>query len=240
MKKITSLLLLVFLCTQVNAQLYTKKIKGNGQITTTTRELTNYNKISIGGNFYVTLFKSNHTNLTIKSDENFADYIITEVKNGDLTIKIKEGYQLQSKNNIEVLVPFNQLESLALAGSGKIESSDRISTEYLNLSVAGSGLINLDVLISKINLSIAGSGNITLKGSSQALQASIAGSGNLNAHSLVATVVTVKLAGSGNANVHATNEINCTTAGSGNIIYTGNPTDVKVKSSGSGTIKAKN
>lgn len=239
MKKITSLLVLIILSTQLSAQMYSKKIKGNGNSTTTERSVTNYDKIGVAGAFYVTLIKGNEGKITIKADENLLEYIITEVENGELKIKTKKGYQIQSKNNIEITIPFEEIEAISLAGSGKIKSEDPINTSDLNLSIAGSGSINLAIATQNLNSSIAGSGNMTLNGSTINFSGSIAGSGNVNTYDLKSEITTIKIAGSGNAKVTATNEIHGSSACSGSIYYAGNPTIVKVKSAGSGSVKKK-
>ena len=237
MKKITSLLVLIILSSQLSAQMFSKKIKGNGDITTTNRTVENYDKIGIGGAFYVTLLKGKEGSITIKAQENLLPYIITEVKNGELNIKTKDGYQIQSNKKIEITIPFEEIDAISLAGSGHVNSKDIVNTNNLKLSLAGSGSIQLEVATNTINSNIAGSGNIQLNGETSNLTCSIAGSGNVNAYDLKSDISTIKIAGSGNAKVNAVNEIHGSTAGSGNIIYSGNPTIVKVKSAGSGSIK---
>ena len=218
MKKITSRLVLIMLSSQLSAQMFSKKIKGNGDITTTNRTVANYDKIGIGGAFHVTLLKGKEGAITIKAQENLLPYIITEVKNGELNIKTKDGYQIQSNKKIEITIPFEEIDAISLAGSGHVNSKDFINTNNLKLSLAGSG-------------------SIQLNGETSNLTCSIACSGNVNAYDLKSDISTIKIAGSGNVKVNAINEIHGSTAGSGNIIYSGNPTIVKVKSAGSGSIK---
>ncbi|MGV8946000.1 MAG: GIN domain-containing protein [Lutibacter sp.] len=54
------------------------------------------------------------------------------------------------------------------------------------------------------------------------------------------TMDAVSLAGSGNVEIHAVSEIHAKIVGSGDVIYSGNPTIEKVKSVGSGSIRKKN
>lgn len=238
MKKIASLLVLIILSAQLNAQ-YSKKIKGNGDITISKRTVSNYTKIGVAGSFHVTLSKENLSDITIKADENLLEYIVTEVENGELKIKTKKGFQIRSTKKIEITVPFQKLEEVSLAGSGNIWSEETIDSPNLKLSLAGSGDVNLKVQTKNLNSSIAGSGNIHLNGITNELTCSIAGSGNINAYDLKSDIATLKIAGSGNAKVNASNEIHGSTVGSGNIYYSGNPPIVKVKSAGSGSVKSK-
>jgi len=239
-KLLTSMVALLIISANLNAQFFTKKVKGNGDIITKTRTVSNYDKIGVAGAFDVKLFKGNEAEITIKADENLMEYIITEVKNGNLKIKTKKGYNIRASKTIVITIPFDDISAVSLAGSGDIYSDDVLDTSNLKLSLAGSGDINLGVSTKNLETSIAGSGNMNLKGDSKEYTCSIAGSGNINAYKLKASKVTVKIAGSGNVKVHATNEIHAKSAGSGNIYYTGNPSVEKTSSAGSGSIVKKN
>jgi len=239
MKTFTSILAFLIVSTTVNAQFFTEKIKGNGTITTKTRTISDYDKISVAGSFDVKLIKGKEGNITIKADENLMDYIETEVTNGNLKIKPKKGYELRTSKTIELVVPFETIEGISLAGSGDIHSTDMMTTSDLKLSIAGSGNINLHISTKNLSSSIAGSGNIYLNGNSDEFKCSIAGSGNINAYNLKADVAKIEIAGSGNVKINAVNEIHASSVGSGDIYYTGNPTIEKIKSVGSGSIRKK-
>ncbi len=245
LKLITSKILFVFIAiflmsTTSNAQFFQKKIKGNGDVETINRSLGDYDKIAVGGDFRVELVKGAEGTITIKADENLLEFIETEVKNGNLAIKVKKGYQIRSKKNIEITIPFEEIEGVSLAGSGTIRTNDEIKSNDLKLSLAGSGNMDLTISSKDLDTNIAGSGNIKLTGNTNEFKCSIAGSGNLNGYNLKATITTVSIAGSGNIKVDALTEIHAKIAGSGNVIYTGNPEIVKSKSAGSGSVKKKN
>jgi len=238
-KILTSILALVITSTSLNAQFSNKKIKGNGNIITTDRSVTDFDKIGIAGSFDVILNKGNEGEISIQADENLMEYIITEVKDGRLNIKPKKKHQLKSTKTIQITVGFNDLEEVSLAGSGDVTTSDAINASDLKLSLAGSGDMNLKVSAKHLTSKIAGSGNISLNGSTDEFSCSIAGSGNLNGYELKATVAKAKIAGSGNIKVNAVSEIHANIAGSGNVYYTGNPDVEKSNSAGSGSLKKK-
>ncbi|PHQ57552.1 MAG: DUF2807 domain-containing protein [Lutibacter sp.] len=241
MKKLfISVLVLLITSTNINAQFFTKKIKGNGDIVTKSRRVTDYDKIAVAGAFDVELFKGKEGVITIKADENLMEYIITEVKKGTLKIKTKKGYNINTRKTIIIRVPFKNIDAVSLAGSGDVYSEDVIDSSELKLNIAGSGNLNLKVSTKNLKSSIAGSGNINLSGDTDQLTCSIAGSGNINSYNLKAGIATVKIAGSGNVKVNAIHEIHAKNVGSGNIYYSGNPNIEKVTSVGSGSIKKKN
>ena len=240
MKTFISILTLFIIATNLNAQVFTKKITGNGKLITENRSLSDYDKINVAGSFDVILIKGKEGGISIKADENLLEYIETDVENGHLKIQPKKGYQLRSTKNIIITVPFETIDAISLAGSGNVHSKDVLNISDLNLNLAGSGEINLPVSSKNLTSQIAGSGNIKLSGNSDVFNCEIAGSGNLEGSDLKATASHINIAGSGNVKIHAISEIHAKIVGSGNVIYTGNPTIEKSKSVGSGSIRKKN
>ena len=79
-KIFTIILALLITSTSLNAQFSNKKIKGNGNIITTDRSVSDFDKIGIAGSFDVILKKGNEGAISIQADENLMEYIITEVR----------------------------------------------------------------------------------------------------------------------------------------------------------------
>lgn len=239
MKAFISILALFIIGTNLNAQVFTKNIKGNGKLIAENRSLSDYDKIDVAGSFDVILAKGNEGAISINADENLMEYIETEVENNHLKIQPKKGYQLKSTKTIVITVSFETIDTISLAGSGIVRSVDELNSSGLNLNLAGSGEINLPVSTKNLTSHIAGSGDIKLFGNADVFRSEIAGSGNLEGDDLKATVSHINIAGSGNVKIHAVSEIHANIAGSGNVIYSGNPTIEKSKSIGSGSIRKK-
>ncbi|SDX26324.1 Putative auto-transporter adhesin, head GIN domain [Lutibacter oricola] len=236
--KLSISILALFICISANAQ-WNKKIKGSGNIKTETRNVSDFEKISVSGSFDIELIKGKEGKITVTAYENLLEYIVTETENGKLKIKPKDRFNLRSNKPIKITVTFEEFDKLSLAGSGNIFSDDVINNNTFAISMAGSGNIDLILNSKKTGLSIAGSGNLNLKGETDNLKASLAGSGNLNAYDLKSNIVNISIAGSGNVKVHAENEIKASIVGSGDVSYTGNPTIEKASKIGSGSFKNK-
>lgn len=239
MKTLISILTLLIVSVNLNAQVFTKNIKGNGKLITENRNLSDYDNISVAGSFEVKLVKGKEGAISIIADENLMEYLETEVENGHLKIQPKKGYQLRATKTILITVPFEMVDAISLAGSGNVSSTDVLNAADLNLNLAGSGELDLPVSTKKLTSHIAGSGNIKLSGNTDELRCEIAGSGNLDGAALKATDSHVNIAGSGNVKIHAVSEIHANIVGSGDVIYTGNPAIEKLKSVGSGSIRKK-
>jgi len=237
LKSITVLILLLCVTTTANAQWGKwKKIKGDNNITTTTRSTGSYDGIKTAGSMDFNLVEGTEGNITIKGDANLMEYIITEVKNDKLVVKIKDGVNLKPSETIVVTIPYESISSVSLAGSGDVVSSGVIRSDAFKVSLAGSGDINLNVQAKFLENNIAGSGDIALKGSTTDLTVKIAGSGDFEGKSLKTTNVNAKITGSGGANVVCNGELKARITGSGDVNYSGTPTNKDTKITGSGSV----
>lgn len=239
MKLLKSITLVVFLfsistsCAQWGKG---KKVKGNGKITTESRSTGDYDGISAAGSMDFKLVQGKEGTITIKGDANLMEHIITEVRNGKLVVKVKDGINLRPTNKIIVTVPYESINSVSLAGSGDVENSGTIEANDFHVSLAGSGDIDLRISSDLVESSITGSGSLQLKGNTIDLKTNIAGSGDFNGNNLKSVNVSVEIAGSGNANVICDGNLKVRITGSGDVKYSGNPTNKDTKVTGSGSV----
>ncbi|MEO9571940.1 MAG: head GIN domain-containing protein [Polaribacter sp.] len=241
-KKLLLSSFILMLAFTINAQNWynNKKIKGNGNVVTVNRTTSDYDAISVGGSFDVNLVKGKEGKITIEGEENIIPYIETEVSSDVLKIKFKKNINIKTTRRLTITVTYKDIESVALAGSGKITCNSIIKANDFKASLGGSGDITLKVEADEIKVSIGGSGNINLEGNSNELTCSIAGSGSVRAYGLKTDEVYANVAGSGNVRTTVTSKIKAKLVGSGSVYYKGNPKHVDSKSVGSGDIVDRN
>ena len=227
----------LFLATTSYAQ-WGKSIKGNGKMTTVTRTTSEYDGIKCAGSFDYILVSGAEGNIKIEGEENLLEYIVTEVKDNSLIVKSKNKVNLKPSHNktIKITIPFKDISKISLAGSGDLWNDDLIACDNLDISLAGSGDVILNVNTTYVKGSLAGSGDLTLKGNTNGLKAEVAGSGDFHGLELKSKNTEVSVAGSGDAEVVSTESIKARVSGSGDIVYKGNPEKEDTKVAGSGSI----
>jgi len=238
MKKLLSLSLVLLLTASCSAQ-WGKRVKGNGNVTTLERSVGEYEGIGLAGWFDVVLVAGEEGKLKLEGESNLLEHIITEVKNGKLSIKVEKGYNLKPSSwddGIRITVPVESVNSIALSGSGDIVGKTMIRTDNFKTAMSGSGDITLDIEASSIDAAMSGSGDITLNGSTTDFEATISGSGDIKAYGLDADNVEATVSGSADIKVTANKRLRARVSGSGDISYRGNPAKVDTKASGSGDI----
>jgi len=238
MKKIITLIVLIAFTGSIHAQLFGKRIKGNGNMITKTRTVSAYDAISVAGSFDVKLEAGNEGNLTINIDENLLEYLVTEVKGDKLKISWKKGVSISTRKKILITVPFEDIESVSLAGSGDVYSDDVIKATTFDVALAGSGDVRLKVAATTISSSIVGSGDVDLSGNTISVRCSISGSGDIDAYELTSDKADVSISGSGGIKVSVKDNLKARISGTGDIYYKGNPKYQDFKVSGSGSVSS--
>ena len=221
MKKLIILFAIVLFSISSNAQW--KKVKGNGNVTTTTRTVSDYDKIGVSGSFDVKLVAGAEGKLTIQAEDNLLEYLITETEGERLKIKWKKGINVRTTKKILITIPFKDIEEVALAGSGDVTSNDIIESDNFKAALSGAGDFQLKLKVNSLKSAISGSGDMNLSGSATNFDCAISGSGDVDANNLVTDNATVRIAGSGDVSVHANKQLDAKVSGSGDVTYKGNP-----------------
>ncbi|MCB0578070.1 MAG: DUF2807 domain-containing protein [Phaeodactylibacter sp.] len=141
-----------------------------------------------------------------------------ETRGGSLNIEREEKLKSWKGNGVTVYVTMPNISGLAIGGSGDIIVKDEFSE------------------MGDLDLSIGGSGNIEISGKAKQVSISIAGSGDVKASGLSGGSCNVSIAGSGNANVGEMKALEVSIAGSGDVGYKGDP-KVSKSIAGSGDVK---
>lgn len=215
-----------------------KTVTGNGTITTETRSVAGFSKLSFGGPFEVQITPDEAYKCEIEADENLMDYIHVDKDGDKLKVRIRNGVNVRSKTGIKIRISMPRVDDIAFAGSGKVGVNGTIKHDgQLSLSVAGSGDIVANVHVPEVDADIAGSGSIILTGETRKAKISIAGSGDYKSAELKTETTKLSIAGSGAAWLFASTLLDVSIAGSGDVYYKGNPAEVKKSVAGAGKIQ---
>jgi hypothetical protein len=214
-----------------------KRVRGNGDLTTQERSISGFDGIESLGSFDVTIIPSSTSSVKVEADENLQQYIETDVEHNQLQIRTRKGYNLRPRYDIRITVYAPVIRSIETKGSGSVTGKGVLNTDNsdVELKVAGSGNIDVEMNASKIDGEIAGSGNLNIKGTAKVFEGDVMGSGNIRAGSLKTENSSVQIAGSGNVEVFASNRLDVKVMGSGEVRHRGTA-QVNTKIMGSGSV----
>ncbi|HMC86954.1 MAG TPA: head GIN domain-containing protein [Chitinophagaceae bacterium] len=218
-----------------SCRFHSRRVSGNRRETTEQRNLTGFSAVESRSSIDVVLTKGDYK-VTVKADENLEQYIITEVINGRLYIRMKDNISFFDSGDLTVYVSAPDINEIEVHGSGSITGQGRLSdSNKMKVKSFASGDIELEMDCPHIETEIHGSGSITLSGETKDVNCAIHASGDLNATNLKAETVKVSIHGSGSAEVFASESIEAEISASGDVHYKGDP---KITSSvhGSGEV----
>ena len=230
---------------------------GSGTVETETREVRDFDAISLEnlGNVYITV--GNTEKLTIEAEDNLLPLLTSEVKNGTLKLDVVRGRNIDPTKPITYNLTVKDLKDITLAGSGNIYSTpleadkmtvilagsgninlEEVTSADFNVTIAGSGNIHVDQIVTEsVDASINGSGDIRIAGEAPKQDLGVFGSGSYLAGDLQTETMDINIAGSGNVTVWVTEHLSATVNGSGNISYYGRPTIDHIDN-GSGSLRS--
>ena len=213
-----------------------ERIRGNGNITTVTSNVSDFSGVDVSGaaNVYVT--QDSSYSVKVETDENLHSYLIVEVRGDLLRIHQEHNVNLRpTKLNVYVSGPmFKRLEA---SGACKIISENTLSSsEAMSIDLSGASDVNLDINSPKIRAELSGAGTVELKGETRELSVDGSGSTDVKCFDLKAENVNVEISGAGSAQVFASVKLDVRVSGSGDIRYKGNPS-INQHISGAGSVK---
>ena len=218
------------------------------QNTKKTLELPEFKSIYVNSNYTVYLKQTNKQEVSVEALTEIYELTTIKVENGVLLINVDRKPDnpnksiwakiddIKLKPTMKVMVSVKNINELQVNGGGKIISENSIASDYLNLAIAGSGSMDLDIKGNNVKTEIGGSGNIALKGYATTNDITMSGSGNLNSFTCELETAKVKLSGSGNCEINVTGNLEATVLGSGSIKHKGNTKTVTKKVYGTGAI----
>jgi len=239
MKKISSILILAFLALGTASQASNLTSKST-YYSNQQRQVSNFTGIEIGGSINAKVKLGNTESLRLEGDQEAIDNLITEVKNGVLTIKPKtkwnDWFKKFKNAKITAYITAKKITSLGLGGSGSIDVEGTINSSSLSVAVSGSGNIKASASVNNFEGAISGSGGLSISGKAKSSEVAISGSGTFSGKDFSVETISAHVSGSGNIYIDAQKSIDAAISGSGNISYSGNPT-VQKTVSGSGGVR---
>lgn len=209
--------------------------KGNGEIVTERRSISDFDGVRIAGNFEVILKEGREPFVQIHTDENLLEFIDTDVAAGIL--RISQEKKLISTKKIRITVNYLLLKDIRAMGAALIKNEETIVSEDLKIGMEGAGAIDLMINSDKLLVELSGAGLISLAGEVRQQELNLMGAGKLEALDLVSKECEVSVGGLGSAEVYVTEKLNAKIEGVGSIKYAGDPQDLITEIKGLGRIK---
>jgi len=210
--------------------------EGNGNVTTEERPVTeNFNEIKGSAGLDIYLTQGDQNKITVEADENLHQYILTDIKNGKLTIKTS-GNIGRSKAT-KVYVTFIDVKKIESSSGADVVGNSLIKSEVLSLSSSSGSEMSLEVLSKELSAQTSSGAELELTGKASSFSGKASSGSELDAKELL-TLNSIAEASSGaEITINVKEKLNANASSGGDIAYYGNPTSVNVNKSSSGRVK---
>ena len=208
-------------------------VRGNGNNVSRELNLPNFTGIDLDISAEVIITQGDNFKVTVEGESNIIAELETDVRNG--IWEIDYDHCVRDHDDVTIFITMPRVRSLSISGSGVITSTNIMTVDDINLSISGSGKIDVGLKADDIFSRISGSGKVVLEGEANSLEHNVSGSGDLFAFLLQTRNADIRVSGSGNSEVKVTDNLNVRISGSGDVYYRGRP-QVEVSVSGSGKL----
>jgi hypothetical protein len=204
-------------CIKNDNAIDSNQIVGSGRLVSESRSVGTFTGIQVTSSAKVFITQDTVESLRIESDENIIGLVMTTVNSNMLVVSLREGSYSNVTVNVYASMKFIKL--LESIGAATFSSMNSIQTDSLTCRITGAG-------------------TYTFTGKANYENIEITGSGNIHNSNLISSFCSVDISGAGNVEVQVTQQLNATIAGTGTIIYTGNPAVIQKNISGTGIIRS--
>jgi hypothetical protein len=222
---------------QCTAQNWGTGIKGEGPKVTKNLDIASFDGIGLSISADVYVRQGSPQSVKIEAQQNIIDNLERNVSNG--VWKISFDKNVRGHDGVKIWITVSDLNKIAVSGSGDVIGEGKFNNlGSLDLSISGSGNINLNANSKSLSAAISGSGDMKLMGETGDCEMKITGSGDISAFDLDAKSCAVKITGSGDSSVNVRENLDVSIVGSGDVFYKGRPS-VRSKITGSGDVQSK-
>jgi hypothetical protein len=211
-----------------------KTVHGNHNVVKQERHAASFTGLRVSTGVDVYLKQGDEENITVETDENLQEYILTEVKDGVLHVYTEAN--IRDAERERVYVTMKEVNSVSTSSAGNVVGESPFKSDRFELSASSAGDIKLEVYAKEIEIDISSSGDMTLSGETEKLNADLSSAGDLNGYNLKAREADISVSSAGDANVYVSEKITARASSAGDINYKGDPKYVDVHTSSAGGV----
>jgi len=219
-------MLLINSCTSVQAQF----IKGDGNVTKSERNISNFSYIEIEDGIDLYLSQGTSIELSIEADQNLHEYITTKVE-GDV-LKISLSKNIWKSKSLKVYLKVIDIKGLEASGGSDVETNGTLKLNDFSVICSGGSDVRLEVEANELKLKASGGSDGFIKGKTNVFKGKASGGSDIKAFDLETNDCFVEVNGGSDAEINVNGKLMARGSGGSDVSYTGKPTNIDSNMSG--------
>jgi hypothetical protein len=215
-----------------------QSVTGSGEIVTLTPDLADFDQVDVGYAFQATIEQGDTYAVTIRIDDNLAQYLDVRVVGRTLVVGLEPsiGFNFGAKT-LEAEITMPEIVSLDASGASRVSLTGFESEQDLRIDASGASTISGDIAAADVEMRISGASTISLDGSGDRLNLEGSGASTANLRDFAVSDARVELSGASRGTVNASGTLDVEASGASHLTYAGNPQLGSVNTSGASSIE---
>ena len=213
-------------------------MKSTGEIVMEDRPVQPFSQIETHNNVNIILTQGSENSITIEAGANLIDKVTTVIQGDSLVIRNENkcNWVRSYKYDINAYITVKDLRRIDHKGYGKISTTNTLTPVSLIISILGNGDVELNINTPYCHTDLHSSADLILSGYASTNGIWSSGNNWIRCADLVTDTTFIESRTSGDSFINATAKFQAVLKGSGNITYSGNPSDVQTEIIGTGEI----
>lgn len=233
MKKL--LVTLVIALTLISCNDFDNQKRGNGNVTTNTREVAgSFTKIVVGQAIDVEIEQSDSYSIEVEADSNLIEHIKTTIENG--VLKISSDVNFQNAEKLLVRIKMKQITEIETTSASSVQSVNLLKGKSLRIAASSSSDVEIEAEYETMHLEATSTGEITIKGKTLKLETSASSASEIDASELLANEVFAQATSASETTVHAIVKLDAKASSAASITSVKNPKEVRKEETSGGEV----
>lgn len=226
---------LVLALTLISCNDFENQKRGNGNVTTDSREVTgNFTKIVVGQAIDVEIEQTDSYSIEVEADSNLLNHIKTTVENG--VLKISSDINIQNAEKLLVRVKMKQVTEIETTSASDLKSVNLLKGKNLRIAASSSSDVDVEAEYESMHLEATSTGEITIKGKTLKLETSASSASEIDASELLANEVFAQATSASQTSVHAIVKLDAKASSAGSITSVKKPKEVRKEETSGGEV----
>lgn len=210
-------------------------VDGNGNVVSTDRSISDdFDTIEVSRGIDLYLTQSDDVSVTVESDENLQDIIMTEVEDNVLRVYADNNIRRSTKQ--AVYLNFNNIKSIKATSGSDVYGQNDIKAETLNLKTTSGADMSLTVDTNKLYCKATSGSDLQISGTTDYLSAEATSGSDIKANNLISKRCEARATSGADVAVNPADELIANATSGGDIRYYGNPKKLEKSDNVSGSV----
>ncbi len=228
---------IIFASCKMSYNDYETKTKGNGNVSTQNRTITSdFQKIEVSNGIEAVISQSENQSISIETDENLQEIILTKIEGGVLKISAASGYSSSKSPKATVHLPV--ISGLTTSSGANLKCDNTLIVKDIIIKSSSGSEMTIQIEANDMRVGASSGSSATISGKAQKLSTDTSSGSDLNCKKLMANQVVSEASSGSTTKVTPIESLDAKASSGASIDYFKKPKTIFIKESSGGSISA--